>query len=371
MKRLANTTLFGLKNAFYTLSSVNHHHANKIGMIMNNGMKLSSCLNSATMSKCFHYNLIVEATKKDKEVKRTNNKQTKEEEDEENDMVMEEDEEFEDDDYDDEGGRRKKSLLFKELLEEEEVKEKEPETEEEYLERLAKDLGIHWNHYFRNLSKRKELRDHSHVLVTSDEELGIDHITKLINREIPPEFTTYRLIRISDGAMLGDKVPRAQAEEIAKQEGLDLILVVANVSPPVVKLGDYNTYLKHLIIKDKVSGLKDLEKEVEEKKTKEIKFSGSIDGNDLKTKTAKLANLLTRGKKVKVICYRFQDDEKGMNLVESFVEKAKQLVQQSIDVDLKKALEEEKPTKQKTEIVTVLRLKPEFLGKKTKGKDEK
>ncbi|EFC50782.1 predicted protein [Naegleria gruberi] len=248
----------------------------------------------------------------------------------------------------------------------------EGEDEAAYLDRVAQELDIKWSNYFKarttSSKKEKALRTSKTILVAKEEELGIDQITKPVNYEIPEEFTHYRLIRVSDGTMIADKIDRESAEEIALNEGLDLILVVDSVSPPVVKLGDYVVFLKHAIIKDKLSQLKDLEKELEEKKTKEIRFSANIDTHDLDVKMKKMIKFLVTGKKVKILCFRVENEEQAFQMLKDFVGKAKEkLANEFPGMDLKKALEEDKPFKQKNEYMLTIKMKDDFLAKAKKA----
>lgn len=258
----------------------------------------------------------------------------------------------------------------------------EEEEEDAYLDRVAQELDIKWTSYFKarlaNVPHQRKssdrLRVSKQIFVTKEEELGVDHLTKPINLEIPSEFTHYKLIRLSDGAMLNENIERSDAEEIALNEGLDLILVADVVSPPIVKLGDYVVFLKHAIIKDKLSSLKDLEKELEEKKTKEIRFSATIDDHDLDVKMKKLIKFLIQGKKVKVLCFRVENEEEAFKLLRDFMAKTKsKLADEFPGFDLKKILEEEKPSKQKNEYMLNVKMKDDFVAKlkKAQAKEQK
>ena len=250
----------------------------------------------------------------------------------------------------------------------------EAEPENSYLDRVAQELDLKWTSYFkaRLLTSKKptdKLLMSKQILIAKEDELGIEEITKPINYEIPEEFTHYKLIRISDGSMISENIEREEAEAIAENEGLDLILAVTSVSPPIVKLGDYVVFLKHAIIKDKLSELKELEKELAEKKTKEIRFSATIDDHDLDTKMKQIIKFIFQGKKVKIICFRVENEEKGFKLLKEFMNKIRtKIANQLPGIDMKKVLEEEKPFKQKNEFMVTVKIRDDMVAKVKKAK---
>lgn len=248
------------------------------------------------------------------------------------------------------------------------TQQEENEDEDVYLDRVAAELDIQWTSYFkaRSLNRKSadRLRRGRQLLVASPEDLGIEEMVKPINYEIPDHFTHYRLIRISDGTMIGEKVPRAEAEAIASNESLDLILVVDTVNPPIVKLGDYVVFLKRAIIKDKLGELKELEKQLEEKKIKEIRFSGAIEEHDLDVKMKKTVKFLLSGKKVRILCFRVEKEEEAFQLLKDFMSKVRAKIANDLPgMDVKKILEEEKPFKQKNEYLFNVKIKDDALAK--------
>ncbi|KAG2381914.1 hypothetical protein C9374_005706 [Naegleria lovaniensis] len=248
------------------------------------------------------------------------------------------------------------------------TQQEENEDEDVYLDRVAAELDIQWTSYFkaRSLTRKPgdRLRRGKQLLTAAPEDLGIEKMVTPINYEIPDHFTHYRLIRISDGSMVGEKVPRAEAEAIASNESLDLILVVDTVDPPIVKLGDYVVYLKRGIIKDKLGELKELEKQLEEKKVKEIRFSGAIEEHDLDVKMKKTVKFLLSGKKVRILCFRVEKEEEAFQLLKDFMSKVRsKLADELPGMDVKKILEEEKPFKQKNEFLFNVKIKDDAFAK--------
>ncbi len=86
-----------------------------------------------------------------------------------------------------------------------------------------------------------------------------------------------------------------QALSLAKEEGLDLVLVSSTAAPPVVKIIDYgkHKYLEGKQGKDKKSKQQDI---------KGIKISPRIAEHDLQTNINKARRFLEDGDKVKVTC---------------------------------------------------------------------
>ena len=84
----------------------------------------------------------------------------------------------------------------------------------------------------------------------------------------------------------------AEAEKIAEERGLDLILVNAQQRPIVVKLGNYGAYLYEKEKKER--------KARKEKETKEIRISFREAIYDLKRKAEIVKEFLTEGHQVQI-----------------------------------------------------------------------
>ena len=106
----------------------------------------------------------------------------------------------------------------------------------------------------------------------------------------------YRDIRVigSDGEQLGIMQSR-QALTLAKDEGLDLVMVSPTAQPPVCRIIDYG---KHKYLEGK-SGK---DKKSKQQEVKGIKISPRIAEHDLQTNVGKAIRFLGEGSKVKVTC---------------------------------------------------------------------
>lgn len=98
----------------------------------------------------------------------------------------------------------------------------------------------------------------------------------------------------SNGEQLGMMSGR-DAFDVAKKEGLDLIMIAPNAKPPVCKIMDYGKYRYELARKEKEAKKKQKVFDV-----KEIRMSPNIDVNDINTKVNSARKFLTKGNKVKV-----------------------------------------------------------------------
>ncbi len=113
------------------------------------------------------------------------------------------------------------------------------------------------------------------------------------NREIRAE--SVRVIA-SDGRQLGVMTSR-QALMMAEREGLDLVEIVPNATPPVCKIIDYGKLRYHQAKKDK-----EQKKSQHQVKVKEIKLKPNIDVHDFQTKLNRAKEFLLKGNKVRVTC---------------------------------------------------------------------
>lgn len=95
-----------------------------------------------------------------------------------------------------------------------------------------------------------------------------------------------------DGKMLGLMSPK-EALDIAKQQGLDLVEIVATAHPPVCKIIEYGKYKYEQSKKQNSSGTK-------KAKFKEIKFHPRIDEHDYQTKLKKICEFLGKGNQVRI-----------------------------------------------------------------------
>ena len=98
----------------------------------------------------------------------------------------------------------------------------------------------------------------------------------------------------ADGAQLGI-MSAAQANALAEEQGMDLVKISPNATPPVCKIMDYSKFCY-----DQKKREKDARKNQRVVEIKEIRMSPSIDTNDLNTKIKAAQKFLADGNRVKV-----------------------------------------------------------------------
>ena len=97
-----------------------------------------------------------------------------------------------------------------------------------------------------------------------------------------------------DGEQLG-VMSNSEAQALADEAGVDLVLIAPNANPPVVKVIDYGKYRYEQARREKEAKKKQRVVEL-----KEIRLSPNIDTNDLNTKIAAAKKFIEKGDKVKV-----------------------------------------------------------------------
>lgn len=158
----------------------------------------------------------------------------------------------------------------------------------------------------------------------------------LINEQI-----RFPIIQVIDetGTKLENMSAR-DAQKLANDKGLDLVLVSPNIEPPVCKILDYSKYKFEMAKKAKEA--KKNQKVVE---LKEIRLSPNIDEHDLDVKAKNAKKFLAAGNKVKV-SMRFRGRELN------FINKGKEIM-----VKFKEMIEEgqiEKEIKQEGKNLTCI-----------------
>lgn len=131
-------------------------------------------------------------------------------------------------------------------------------------------------------------------------------------------------IRSPEVLLVGDdgeaqRMPIAEALKMAQEQELDLIEVAAKASPPVVKIGDYGSYLYQLKKKEKRQKSHSKQTEV-----KAIRFGFRTDVGDLDRQANRVREFLGERHMVKVsIVLRgreLSNKEYGINKLKKFVE---------------------------------------------------
>lgn len=131
----------------------------------------------------------------------------------------------------------------------------------------------------------------AHVFLIFRRCFAIANVTHQINEEIRDR--EIRLIG-ADGSQLGI-MSAAEGQRLADEEGLDLVKISPNATPPVCKLMDYGKFRFEQSKREKEA--KKNQRVVE---IKEIRMSPGIDTNDLNTKVKNATKFLQDGNRVKV-----------------------------------------------------------------------
>ena len=98
----------------------------------------------------------------------------------------------------------------------------------------------------------------------------------------------------ADGAQLGI-MSASEANALADEQGLDLVKISPNATPPVCKIMDYSKFCF-----DQKKREKEARKNQKVVEIKEIRMSPSIDTNDFNTKAKNAQKFLKEGNRVKV-----------------------------------------------------------------------
>lgn len=122
----------------------------------------------------------------------------------------------------------------------------------------------------------------------------------------------------SDGSQLGIMSSK-EAQKIASQKDLDLVMIAPQANPPVCKIMDFGKYIFELNKKEK-----EAKKKQKVVNVKEIRLSPTIEEHDIQVKVKHIIEFLKDGDKVK-ISVRFKGRQLnhvtlGKTLLEKFVE---------------------------------------------------
>ncbi|XGA08364.1 MAG: translation initiation factor IF-3 [Wolbachia endosymbiont of Xenopsylla cheopis] len=121
-------------------------------------------------------------------------------------------------------------------------------------------------------------------------------IRKNFNTNRNDQYITAKEVRLIDqsGNMVGI-VPTQDATRLAKEAGLDLVVVAPDANPPVCKILDYSKYKYEA--RRKISEAKKKQKII---KIKEFKLKPNIDPHDYDIKLRNILKHLEEGHKIKV-----------------------------------------------------------------------
>ncbi len=125
-----------------------------------------------------------------------------------------------------------------------------------------------------------------------------------------------------NGEQLGI-VSNAQAQSIAEEQGLDLVLMAGNSTPAVCRLLNYGKFKYEALKKEKE--IKKAQKIVE---TKEVRLSMTIEEHDIEYRLSNAQKFLKNGDKVKVSLKMKGREQayvkKGIEIVKDFCAKLSQ-----------------------------------------------
>lgn len=133
------------------------------------------------------------------------------------------------------------------------------------------------------------------------------------------ECITSRELRIigNDGEALGI-MPTADAQNIARNENLDLVLIVPDAEPPVARVVSINKYNYELKKRQKSQAKSARANAIE---VKEIKFRPTIGIHDLQIKMRQAQKFIDNGSKVKItIQMRGRENAKSQDVLVYFIE---------------------------------------------------
>lgn len=115
----------------------------------------------------------------------------------------------------------------------------------------------------------------------------------------------YNTLRVVDGDNQLGVMSKNKALSIAKDRGLDLVIVTESANPPVAKILDANKYLYEQKRREKEVAKRQRESRIE---VKEIQFRPGIGDHDFDTKMKNIEKFLSKGNKVKLMV-RFKGRE--------------------------------------------------------------
>ena len=115
----------------------------------------------------------------------------------------------------------------------------------------------------------------------------------------------YNTLRVVDGDNQLGVMSKNKALSIAKDRGLDLVIVTESANPPVAKILDASKYLYEQKRREKEVAKRQRESRIE---VKEIQFRPGIGDHDFDTKMKNIEKFLSKGNKVKLMV-RFKGRE--------------------------------------------------------------
>lgn len=124
-----------------------------------------------------------------------------------------------------------------------------------------------------------------------------------VPRKVEPDHRINEKIRVPQVRIVGDGqeprvLPTKEALKVAEDEGLDLVEISPNASPPVCKILDYKKFLY-----DQKKKNKEMKAKQSKVTMKEIRFGPNTDDHDFNFKLAHARKFLEEGAKVKAYVF--------------------------------------------------------------------
>lgn len=124
-----------------------------------------------------------------------------------------------------------------------------------------------------------------------------------VPRKVEPDHRINEKIRVPQVRLVGDGqeprvLPTKEALKVAEDEGLDLVEISPNASPPVCKILDYKKFLY-----DQKKKNKEMKAKQSKVTMKEIRFGPNTDDHDFNFKLAHARKFLEEGAKVKAYVF--------------------------------------------------------------------
>ncbi len=120
-----------------------------------------------------------------------------------------------------------------------------------------------------------------------------------------------------------------EAQMLAREQGVDLVEIVANADPPVVKVIDWGKY-QYQKMKEEAKNRKKAREKQSELKT--MKIGLKISDNDLNIKVRKIKSFLEDGDRVKIMIIFRGREMAHKEIGQEMVDKIIQLISNEIEI---------------------------------------
>ena len=125
----------------------------------------------------------------------------------------------------------------------------------------------------------------------------------------------------------------SEAQKIAQEKGLDLILITDKTYPPICKLADYGKYLYSLKKNEK--------KKKSEGELKNIRLGFNISEHDIETKINSIIKFLEKGNKVRIELKLIGRQKKFTEMGKEKIQKMIEEINKRLPVKIERELKEE------------------------------